>query len=95
MQRAPSPLQLVSCGTGAVAGGIAPGWTSVDRAPTCPGLRQTVRDHEQHGWVHAEPDMAAPHLDVLVAPVGFLDARLPGHDPVGARKDRRRGDRQG
>ncbi len=53
--------------------------------------RQAVRYQPQRRRVHAESEVRAAHLDVLVQ-VGLpFDARLPRHDPVTPRVDRRRG----
>src|SRR6185437_5705637 len=55
-----------------------------------PGLaasreREPVGDHPQRRRVYPEPEVAAPHLDVVVQLRGRLDAGLPHHDAVPAR----------
>jgi len=62
--------------------------------PRAPGLRQTVRiTNSTAGFTPSPTWLPTPRRSRGAR--RFLDARLPGHDPVGARKDRRRGTGRG
>ena len=57
-------------------------------------LGEAIGDHVQRGRVVQQADVAAGHLDVLAVRRLLVDARVPRHDAVAARVDRRRRDGQ-
>ena len=66
-----------------------------ERRPRPGGLGEAVGHDDHDCRVVPEPDVAAEHLDALPPQAPPLDARPPGHHPVGPGEDGGRGDTTG